>query len=196
MVRATKLEMTPSGTYHNLSQGVFQNVETIVEIPIAGFIPDVILDSLIVENTSTSADNWFWDFGDGMSSDEFQPAHIYQSPGDYEIVLIASNECFQDTFSLLVSVFFTGTKDLLADAGITIFPNPGKDWFTLNSEKVLSDAEIRIYDAFGKIITTNLWESGALTSSFSLQGLAAGIYFVQIRKGESLGIIKIIRQKE
>ena len=196
MVRATKLEMTPSGTYHNLSQGIFQDIDIIVDVPVADFIPNVVLDSLALENTSISADSWLWDFGDGMSSNEFEPSHVYQSPGNYEVVLIASNMCFQDTFSMQVSVIFTDTKDLLETAGISVFPNPGKDWFIIKTEKALSNAEISIYNAFGEIISNNPWESGSLSTSLSLEGLPAGIYFVQIREGEQIGVLKIIRQNE
>ena len=175
---------------------IFQNVETIVEIPVADFIPNVVLDTLTIENTTISADTWYWDFGDGMSSDEFQPSHVYQNPGDYEIVLIASNECFQDTFSLQVSVIFTNTRDFLTITGISVFPNPGKDWFMIKTEKTLSNADLSIYNAFGKLITHNPWESGMLSTHFSLEGLPSGIYFVQIREEERMAVLKIIKQNE
>lgn len=36
-------------------------------------------------------DQFFWDFGDGTTSTEFEPSHIYLEPGSYEVSLIASD---------------------------------------------------------------------------------------------------------
>lgn len=36
--------------------------------------------------------NWQWDFGDGTSSNAFSPAHTYQQPGTYSVVLSANNQ--------------------------------------------------------------------------------------------------------
>ncbi len=49
---------------------------------------------------------WDWDFGDGSSSGEQNPIHLYQSPGSYEVSLTvtdSSGNCF-DTYSETVPV--------------------------------------------------------------------------------------------
>ena len=47
--------------------------------------------------------NFFWDFGDGHTSTEFSPQHLYQEEGIYTITLIATNEF--------------GCKDILVQEG-------------------------------------------------------------------------------
>lgn len=48
-------------------------------------------DPLPVTFTNYSQGNrFFWDFGDGSTSDEQQPTHIYRKPGSYSIKLISS----------------------------------------------------------------------------------------------------------
>ena len=42
------------------------------------------------ENFSTG-DIFLWDFGDGSNSDEYEPSHIYEEPGNYTVSLIASD---------------------------------------------------------------------------------------------------------
>ncbi len=38
-----------------------------------------------------SATSWYWDFGDGTTSDEQNPVHIYAEGGYYDVVLVASD---------------------------------------------------------------------------------------------------------
>ncbi len=57
-------------------------------------------------NTSTSATSYSWDFGDGNTSTEESPTHTYAQGGNYDIMLIALNDCgtnaITQTISLLV----------------------------------------------------------------------------------------------
>jgi len=61
--------------------------------PVADFNFDV--DSLTVEffNTSSEANSYMWDFGDGATSTEDNPTHIYTESGTYTVELIAINDC-------------------------------------------------------------------------------------------------------
>ena len=38
-------------------------------------------------NTSANADGWFWDFGDGTTSNMFSPMHAFDTPGTYTVCL-------------------------------------------------------------------------------------------------------------
>jgi PKD repeat protein len=52
-------------------------------------------DGIVYENIQFNGDvtggippySWFWDFGDGASSDEQNPSHIFSEPGEYSIIL-------------------------------------------------------------------------------------------------------------
>ena len=41
----------------------------------------------------TDADDWLWDFGDGNSSTEENPIHVYENEGRYDVVLTLFNSC-------------------------------------------------------------------------------------------------------
>lgn len=43
------------------------------------------------ENKSTKANSYNWDFGDGTSSTEVSPSHVYKHSGKYEVTLKASD---------------------------------------------------------------------------------------------------------
>ena len=75
-----------------------QNSDTII----ANFTANVTVGDvpLEVDFTDMSIGNpisWYWDFGDGFSSTDQNPNHIYQSPGNYSVSLIVLNLLNTDT---------------------------------------------------------------------------------------------------
>ncbi len=59
------------------------------------------------ENFSENGNTFYWDFGDGQSSSEFEPSHVYQEGGTYDVILVAEsdNGCTDTT---LTSITITG----------------------------------------------------------------------------------------
>jgi gliding motility-associated-like protein len=53
-------------------------------------------ESVEFTNTSTFPDDydpdWSWDFGDGTTSDEESPTHVYTEPGEYTVTLVGEEE--------------------------------------------------------------------------------------------------------
>lgn len=59
------------------------------------------------QNNSSNATDFTWDFGDGNSSNAFEPSHTYTQPGTYQVEMIAHNPnaCKQyDTVTLEIIV--------------------------------------------------------------------------------------------
>lgn len=73
--------------------------------PVMGF--DTICDTLIVNlsNTSLHANKFFWDFGNGQTSSQYQPTVRYSSFGTYIITLIAEDTIcdLSDTTKMVVT---------------------------------------------------------------------------------------------
>lgn len=56
-------------------------------------------------NESIDAVSYYWDFGDGNSSNDPNPTHVYNNPGTYEVTLRAIGlTCTQE---------FIGTVDII-----------------------------------------------------------------------------------
>ncbi len=55
-------------------------------------------------NTSVFAESYYWDFGDGQYSTEFEPVHAFAGPGCYKVALKASNDCYADSVSLIQNI--------------------------------------------------------------------------------------------
>lgn len=63
--------------------------------------------SVTFSNTSTFTSSFSWDFGDGTTSTDPNPTHVYTVPGDYVVSLIATDTTpcnNSDTFSMNVHV--------------------------------------------------------------------------------------------
>jgi PKD repeat protein len=66
-------------------------------------------------NTSTEANSYLWNFGDGGSSTQVNPTHLYTTPGTYTIALTAFNSCGSSTASQLVIVTLPPTAGFTAE---------------------------------------------------------------------------------
>lgn len=68
---------------------VFANPSAFFDVrPEQVFIPNPVYTN----NSSFEATSFKWDFGDGTTSEEFEPSHIYEEEGVFSISLIAINE--------------------------------------------------------------------------------------------------------
>ncbi|MFM6969266.1 MAG: PKD domain-containing protein [Sediminibacterium sp.] len=75
----------------------------------------------VFKNTSTAGQNFFWDFGDGATSTQSNPTHVFARPGSYAVQLIAvdPNTCNKrDTITHIITVVNKPT------ASYTYSPNP------------------------------------------------------------------------
>ena len=74
-------------------------------------------EEVVFENCSERADEYLWDFGDGNTSSEENPVHVYETEGEMEVVLTAINAFGEDSTSKTLSVagddvvFFDGFEE-------------------------------------------------------------------------------------
>ncbi|MFN2316230.1 MAG: PKD domain-containing protein, partial [Gemmatimonadales bacterium] len=72
-------------------------VATFAATPTAGCAP---LDVAFTDQSTGTVAAWAWDFGDGGTSVEQHPAHVYGLPGAYTVTLIASGDAGADTLAV------------------------------------------------------------------------------------------------
>lgn len=56
------------------------------------------------DRSSGSPSSWFWTFGDGASSSQQNPSHVYNSPGTYSVTLTAANAVSSSVITKQVAV--------------------------------------------------------------------------------------------
>jgi hypothetical protein len=131
------------------------------------------LDVLFINNSS--AGNYWWDFGDGNSSDEFEPLYTYESSGLYEVCLTLVSPCGDQSTCQEINIVSTGIESQSAD--ISIFPNPFSSQLILNFEQ-LGFFEFMVYSVHGKLIQSEM----VTTSRFELntENWNTGLYLIQV----------------
>lgn len=180
MVRAIKLENTPSGTYYNLSDGVADTVLNNNYLKVnAAFTVSAISNSVTLTNTSAGATTYAWAFGDGGTSTTTNTAHTYTANGTYTISLIGYNSCNSDTAKIIVTITSVGINELALISNAYVYPNPNNGSFVLNLGSANTVYEATIFNAEGKQIYRASEIKG--TQEINLSGQKPGMYFVQLR---------------
>lgn len=72
--------------------------------PEADFTVSIEGKVVTIENTSTDAETYAWDFGDGGTSTEMSPVYTYVANGSYVITLTATNETGEDSKSSAIEI--------------------------------------------------------------------------------------------
>ena len=83
-----------------------------------------VYDEVSFTNTSTDADSYAWDFGDGETSTEMSPVHVYKTAGTYTVKLVATN------------------ADGNSEATQTLTVNAAHNYYTLNGTEYTIDSEM------------------------------------------------------
>ena len=134
--------------------------------PSAGFNYDTeigcVPQEVTFNNLSINADEYLWDFGDGTTSTDMDPSHVYEEAGVYTITLTATNSGSGET-----------DIETIADA-IHIFDPPalniGPDqvWDINDNNEISPDAAYESY----------LWSDGSTDAAlyFEAGSLAPGVY--------------------
>ncbi|MBK8564853.1 MAG: PKD domain-containing protein [Saprospiraceae bacterium] len=169
------------------------------QTPAGGLPHDVdTLELLKVAFTDVSwyePEVWHWDFGDGSTSSEVNPVHVFPASGTYTVCMTVSNQYSSDTVCREVTVGVSATEgeNGLKEA-IRFFPNPAHLAcnILISEDVLLGEGVLRIYTAMGQPVHTQRLMAG--WSVVGLEGLAKGMYFWEVRDNDRvLGTGKLVK---
>lgn len=126
---------------------------------------------------------FFWDFGDGTTSDERDPIHIYSLPGQYKVTLeVLVEECenpFMISKYIDIASCHRSESDNIQYANV--FPNPSSGLFMLKANlPIKGDVFVRIMDMNGRELHTNKYtEMKNIYDDYLLR--EKGVFIVEIR---------------
>ncbi len=147
------------------------------------------LDYLSVQFTDLSyfePEQYYWDFGDGSTSTEINPSHIFAEKGIYEVCLTVSNDKSTDKSCRTLNIAMTDATDVPAkNFSIDIFPNPVDDILLLTiSDYLPENAFMVIYSVQGKKAINKKVKYG--WNSIDVRKLQSGIYIYNVLDQDKL----------
>ena len=157
--------------------------------PIYSTTSPTLFTDLSYDANFSELSGWYWDFGDGNTSIEQNPAHIYADTGTYTITLVAidANGC-KDTISF--------THKVIGELKIPNVFTPNGDGVNdiFEIENILSypNSKLVIYNRWGSLI----FISDDYKNEWSGEGCPSGVYFYvfNLEKGDEFkGFITLIR---
>ncbi len=160
--------------------------------------------SIQFTDSSLGAKKWDWDFGDGTTSQEQNPIHIFPDWGEYLVSLHIKNSINSwDTTSTIFLSRETSVDDknnlptkfeLLQN-----YPNPFNPSTKITYQVTNAGlVTIKVFDVLGKEVVTLIdSEQQAGTHTIILDGanLSSGIYFYTMRAGDFVDTKKLVLMK-
>ena len=148
---------------------------TVNPLPVVDFTIDESNEPLIIfTNTSTEADSYSWDLGDGTTETSTQVSHTYDANGTYTVVLSATNSCGTVDNSQDVTIMHIGVLNI-SEENIQVYPNPVES--VLNIELPVTNVNIQLINTNGKTLRT-LETTENKNVEINVEGLASGVYYL------------------
>lgn len=184
--------------FRGITGGSFRSDMAIDDIailhgPVANFEAAPQEDDVTVYFTDLSAyaDSITFDLGDGSPLLDTVPfSYIYPSAGLYTVTQVAMNSLGSDT---MIKDISTLGMDEVEGGEISIFPNPASDMCEISLGNS-GASEIMLYNASGELISKHLVK-GDNKLIISLDGFAAGVYFVKTRNENSWMLPLVVAPK-
>jgi PKD domain len=156
-------------------------------LPIVDFRFDKTNDTLklnFVDLSYYEPNIWHWDFGDGTSSSERNPVHVFPSNGVYNVCLIASNQYAADTIckkvvlGKVVSTFESGNLETFS---VKTAPNPVKnEWRLYFTQSLERETRLQFFDVSGRLVFSKELATGTVVGQVELGDLPRGLLVWQL----------------
>ena len=166
-------------------------------------IPDAVADFTtsssyvtgVFTSTSTGTiDTYSWDFGDGSTSTEENPLHVFTSPGYHFVTLTVTGPCGTSTYTDSILLELVDIDENQLNNSLTIYPNPNGGQFTMTvSLEGASNVSATLVDARGMVIwNTEMKNINGNASEEVDVDVAPGIYFMKVSVDDITTLRKVL----
>jgi PKD repeat protein len=136
-------------------------------------------NSIQFNNTSANAITYNWNFGDGSTSTNQDPLHVYNTSGNYVVTLIASDGCTNDTTQIVVPVTIAGLSEGVLEELKIISMNNG----AIRVENLKLESSFSIFSQTGSLIKEG--KVDVSSNQINISNLNTGIYFINVETNNS-----------
>lgn len=141
------------------------------------------------KNNTINAATWLWDFGDGTTTSEKDPVHLFNASGNFTVSLTAtSDQGCEDT--QVETFLITGLAETTQN--IKIFPNPIQNGIVnIGLGSSFGPIKIRILNAEGA--TVKEIKSTADIKHLDLSAFIPGLYILQFQHEDRVESFKVVK---
>lgn len=160
----------------------------------ADFQYSIVDDIVYFYFTGEFAEEYFWDFNNGLYSFNKNPFINYTESGAYQVCLYTENSCSDDWFC--DTVFYNKIPCNECDGlCITLYPNPTRGLVYIEYHNIVVE-NLYVYDVYGRKIFSLELPSDIYNNKFhiNLDGFASGLYTFEILSGEYIFKEKLIKK--
>ncbi len=100
-------------------------------------------------------------------------------------------------------LFYGGTNcywdvstSAIPEGQITLSPNPAHDFLAINTTQEWPISELSLMDMTGRVLQTQQFGVAQQQVQVPLAGLPTGMYFVQVRSGERIGMYRVAKEAQ
>lgn len=147
------------------------------------------------DNNSQGANSYWWDFGDGSSSDTITPVHSYSydfiSPlAELQVSLIAEGTGCSDTSSVTVDLVYSSYQEFASNSKVLVYPNPFHD--ILHVQSVRPIRSVSLLDVTGKKCYSSQNNLGRM--DLNLSSIPSGVYTLILEGDNWLENVKLLKE--
>ncbi len=151
-----------------------------------------VMEPVMFFNTSADADSYFWEFGDGTTSEEADPTHTYAMVGTYTVTLTAyGNGCASSTTIEVVVDINTGLGAVSGNTSVNVWSS-GTMIFVDHTFSNSDQVNIEVLDATGRLSLRE--QAAAAPGRITIPGdrLATGVWFVRVTNGDQQHTFRVL----
>ncbi|MEM0991724.1 MAG: S8 family serine peptidase [Bacteroidota bacterium] len=138
-----------------------------------------------------------WDFGDGTTSTDANPSHVYAAIGTYNVILTANtnNGCVNSAIQSIVVIdsLTTSTQSIAAlNYDISIYPNPTNAAVTIERSHT-DNMQLQVFDALGRRVQV-IPATRDTRIEVDLSAYTAGIYYVWMEVDGKTFVERVVKE--
>ena len=150
-------------------------------------------NKVVFTNLSSDSTSSLWLFGDANNSTSLlkNSSFTYNKSGNYTVKLIAKNlnNC-TDTSTKQIVITNTSLETLLANSMVKVYPNPAKDFITIEIAESNNDGMLTLFDLTGKQVYKALLNKQQIVP---INDLNNGMYLVKIEVKNQIYYTKFLK---
>lgn len=168
--------------------------------PMADFIADTTFvvegDTIhftdLSENSPTGWE-WYFEGGTPDTSTEQNPEVIYNNPGNYDVILIVTNDYGSDSLTIpgYITVYPETGTDAQTSSQMLFYPVPVKDKLFIEHDKKIRSIEI--LNISGQVIKSQEYNEKQII--LDIRDLSDGLYFIRLKIWDEEVTRKIVKMR-